>query len=106
MPRQNRIDDLRNDCILVSDNPREHRGVAVVPQSRGEILAQFILYVPLAQARFGKMTAAQFTQCARKTTHERPPTKQTFTDYTRRADGAFSSQATASRLAHRPPTSQ
>src|ERR1700680_1754777 len=89
MPRKNCVDDLRHHGIVVPDNAREHRSVAIDTQPACQVLAQFVLNAARAQTLFGKDTTAQFTQCARKTTHERNPHKQTFPDYTRRSDGAF-----------------
>ena len=87
--RKNGVDDLRHDRVVVADDAGKHRSVAVCAQPGRQVVAQFILDAARAQTLFGKDTAAQFTQCARKTTHERNPHKQTFPDYTRRGDGAF-----------------
>ena len=89
MARKNRVDDLRHHRVVVANDSGKHWSVAVGTQSARQILAQFILDAARAQTLFGKDTAAQFTQCARKTTHERNPHKQTFQDYTRRGHAAL-----------------
>src|ERR1035438_38847 len=73
MARKNGVDDLRHDRIVVADNAREHRSVAIRAQAARQVLAQFVLDAASAQTLFGKDTAAQVTQRARKTTHERNP---------------------------------
>ncbi len=80
MPRENGVDDLRNDGVVVADDAGEEAGVAVMTQAGDEVVAEFVFHAAGAQAFFGKSTAAQFAECAWKT-HEEPPT--TFLDYTR-----------------------
>ena len=64
--RKNGVDDLRHDRVVVADDARKHRGVAVLAQARSQVFAQFILDPARAQTLFGESTAAQITQCARK----------------------------------------
>jgi hypothetical protein len=72
MPRKNGVHDLRHDSVVVADDAGEDAGVIVVTQAGDEVVAEFVFHAACAQALFGKSTAAQFAQCARKG-HEEPP---------------------------------
>ena len=37
--RQNGIDDLRHDCVVISHNSREDRGIAFLAQPRDQIVS-------------------------------------------------------------------
>ena len=72
MPRENGVHDLRHDRVVVADDAGEDAGVVVVAQAGDEIVAEFVFHAASAQTFFGKSTAAQFAQRARKT-HEGTP---------------------------------
>ena len=42
MARENGVDDLRHDGIVITDNAGEHGGVTVFPQTRYQIVAKFV----------------------------------------------------------------
>ena len=56
MPRQNGIDDLRHDRVVVADDAGKDRAVAAQP--RDQVVAHLVLHAAIAQAFFGKLLAA------------------------------------------------
>ena len=60
VPRENGIDDLRNNGVVVADDAGENAGVVVVTQTGDEVVAEFVFHAAGAQALFGKGAAAQF----------------------------------------------
>ena len=71
--RENGVDDLRNNRVIVADDAGKNWSVAVLAQTRREIIAQFIFHAASAQTFFRKRTAAQFAECARKTHDRKTP---------------------------------
>src|SRR5262249_40761731 len=61
LPGQNGVDDLGDDCVLETHNPRE-KGLARL-EPADEVRAQFILYTASVETCFGVLAAsAQFPQ--------------------------------------------
>ena len=86
MARKQRVDDLRYHGIVIADDSREDRYVALFTQAGDQIVAQFVLYPSCAQSLFGKLAAAQITQRARNT-HERNPHNRKLSSIIRRDAG-------------------
>ena len=70
--REDRIDDLRHNRIVVSNDSRKDAGIIRLTQASDEIFAEFVFNSAVAQTLFGKFTAAQFAKRARKTHEETP----------------------------------
>ena len=56
MPRKNRVNDLRHDGVVVSDDAGKNR--AALAEFHDQVVAHFVFYVPACQALFGKRTVA------------------------------------------------
>src|SRR5204862_2609571 len=62
--RQNRVDDLRNHGVVISDDAGKNRGIVTGAKPGDQIVAQLILHAAGAQFLFGKRAAAQFAEGA------------------------------------------
>ena len=61
LPRQNRVDDLRNDCVFKADDAGEERLLRLEPGN--QVGAHLVFDAAGLQACFGKLSAAaQFPQ--------------------------------------------
>ena len=61
LPRENGVDDLRNDGVFVADDAGEERLSSL--QARDQVLAHFVFHAARFQACFGKQGAlAKFPQ--------------------------------------------
>ena len=70
--REDGIHDLWHHGVVVSNNAGKDAGIVVLTQPDDEIVPEFVFHAADAQTFFGKSTAAQFAERARKT-HEEPP---------------------------------
>ena len=62
--REDGVDDLRDDRIVVTDDAGKDRSVGVLTQARHQVLAHLVLDAARAEPGLGKRTGAQLAQCA------------------------------------------
>jgi hypothetical protein len=80
MARENRVHDLRNHGVVVSNDAGKYR--AAFAQSRHQIFAQFIFDPACAQSLFSEGTSAQFAESPGKTHGGNPQIENRYADYT------------------------
>src|ERR1700730_6596512 len=71
MPREDRIHDLRDHRVVVSDDARKYR--APLAQPRHQVLAQLIFHAPRAETLCSESTLAQFAKSPGGTHGGKPP---------------------------------
>ena len=67
MTGQDRIDDLRDDSVVVTNDSGKHRRIAIFANPGDQILTQFILHTAGGKSFFRKRAAAQFAKRPRQT---------------------------------------
>jgi hypothetical protein len=50
VPRENRVHNLRDDCVVVANDARKHRNI--VPEAGHQVVAEFVLHPARAQFVF------------------------------------------------------
>ena len=65
MARENGIDDLRHDSVVVTDDSGKYW--TAFAQTRHQVFAKFIFYAARAETRFSEGTSAQFAESPGKT---------------------------------------
>lgn len=73
MARENGVDDLRHDCVVVTDDSGKYW--AALAQARHQVLAEFIFYAADEKTRFSEWTSAQFAESPGKTHGGNPQMK-------------------------------
>jgi hypothetical protein len=79
--RENRVDDLRHDRIVVSHDAGEYRRIALLAQARDQVVSQFVFNPPCAK-RSSEKTLRRRSPSVRGTLMKGTPTNQQWCDYT------------------------